>query len=135
MKFSIGLDEGVFWGTVAVVEAKIPMLFGNNIMKPMEADIKLFSTGGGLLTLDEEEIVLNETGAGHYTIEVKDLGNLCRTRNIFPCKVCDYEVESRRDLETHMKTEHEHKEDIYNLNLNARYVKNGSKVKLDLVFT
>ena len=132
MRFPIGSDEEVFWVTVAVVDAKIPMLLGNNIMKPLEADIKLFSTGGGLLTLDEEEIALEETGAGHYTIKVRDLGKLCRTRQVSPCKVCDLEFESRRDLETHLKTEHESNEDILILDLNCKVCEKRFKSRTGL---
>ena len=40
---------------------KIHMLLGNNIMKPLGAEITLFSTGNGKLKIKEEEIDLKET--------------------------------------------------------------------------
>ena len=65
MKIPIGSEEATFWVTIAIVDANIPMLLGNNIMKPLEAKIELFWTGNGVLVLDEEEIELQETGGGH----------------------------------------------------------------------
>jgi hypothetical protein len=100
MKIPIGSEEATFWVTIAIVDAKIPMLLGNNIMKPLEAKIDLFSTGNGVLILDEEEIELKETGGGHYTIKVSDLGKLCRITNRFKCNRCDDELTSKNELET-----------------------------------
>ena len=40
------------------------MLLGNNILKPLGAQITLFSTGNGLVKIKEEEIVLKETAGG-----------------------------------------------------------------------
>ena len=43
------------WVEVSIVQAKIPMLLGNNILKPLGAK-------------------MTETSGGHYTINVSDLG-------------------------------------------------------------
>ena len=101
------MKQKVLWVTIAVVDAKIPMLLGNNILKPLEAEIKLFSSGNGVLVLKDEEIELVETGAGHYTIKVSDLGKLCRLPKYFECEECDLEFESITNLKNHTKTEHE----------------------------
>ena len=82
MKIPIGPVKKPLWVTVAIVDAKIPMLLGNNILKPHEAEIKLFSTGGGVLILKDEEIALVEMDAGHYTSFL----NLPRIRGIYLCK-------------------------------------------------
>ena len=65
MKIPIVTKEETIWVSVAIVNAKIPMLLGNNILKPLEAEIKLCSTGNGVLILEEEEIQMEETRAGH----------------------------------------------------------------------
>ena len=58
MRIPIGRKGSIIWIDIAIVNADIPMLLGNNILKPLEADMKLFSTGNGSLTLDEEKMKL-----------------------------------------------------------------------------
>lgn len=80
LNFPVKNGSDLLWVDVAVVNAKIPMLLGNNVLKPLEAAIKLYSKrngGNGRLTLDETEIELEETIGGHYTIKVADLAKLC----------------------------------------------------------
>ena len=84
LRFPIKSGTRLIWVDVALVNAKIPMLLGNNILKPLGAELKLFSKengGNGRLVLDETEIVLKETNGGHYTIEVADIANLCEKSN------------------------------------------------------
>ena len=45
----ISNGSSVFWEEVIIVIDEIPMLLGNNIFKPLEAEILLFSTGNGVL--------------------------------------------------------------------------------------
>ena len=66
IRFPIQKGSGLIFVEVAIVNASIPMLLGNNIMKPLGADIKLFSSGGGILRLGNVDICLVETGGGHY---------------------------------------------------------------------
>ena len=76
LNFPVKNGSDLLWVDVAVVNAKIPMLLGNNVLKPLEADIKLYSKqngGNGKLTLEETEIELEETIGGHYTIKVADI--------------------------------------------------------------
>ena len=89
------------------MDAKIPMLLGNNILKPYEAQINLFSTGGGVLGLKEEEIALVETDAGHYTIRVSDLGKLCKMTECFECELCDSAFSNEASLKNHVRSHHE----------------------------
>ena len=62
-KTRIPIKDGsnLLWVEVAIVDAKIPMLLGNNILKPLGVLIKLFSAGNGILMLKETEIKLKET--------------------------------------------------------------------------
>ena len=62
---------------VAIVDAEIPMLLENNILKPLEAEIKLFSSGNGIIKLGEIELEMKKTSGGHYTVKVEDLSKLC----------------------------------------------------------
>ena len=108
MKIPIGWKGKTMWVTVAIVDARIPMLLGNNILKPLEAKIKLFSAGNGgngILMLEDEELELIETKAGHYTVKVSDLGKLCKkpaeTQNIFECKSCEKVVKEEDTLGLH----------------------------------
>ena len=106
MRIPIGTEKNTLWVTVAIVDAKIPMLLGNNILKPLEAKIELFSTGNGVVVLEDEEIDLEETGAGHYTVRVSDLGKLCKMPTAFDCFDCELEFRSRTDLKRHMDRKH-----------------------------
>ena len=81
LSFPIGTEKEPLWVNIAIVDAKIPMLLGNNILKPFEAEIKLFSTGHGVLVLEEEEFELEETESGYYVVAVIDLRKLCRMRS------------------------------------------------------
>ena len=47
----ISYGSSVFWEEVYIVNDEIPMLLGNNIVKPLEAEILLFSTGNGNISL------------------------------------------------------------------------------------
>ena len=77
LRFPIHLGKKVLGAEISIVQANIPMLLGNNILKPLGAEIKLFSSGNGILKLKNTEIALKETSGGHYTIRVADLGKLC----------------------------------------------------------
>ena len=109
----MGRKDEYLWFTVALVDAKIPMLLGNNILKPLEAKIELFSTGGGVVVLKEEEIQLVETRGGHYTIRVSDLGKLCRLQEDFECDLCENIFNSGTSLKNHKKTIHGAADDSY----------------------
>ena len=62
------------WVEVSIVQAKIPMLLGNNILKPLGAKIQLFPSGNGIMKLQDTVLKMTETSGGHYTINVSDLG-------------------------------------------------------------
>ena len=115
LKFPIEVDSELFWVEVALVEANIPMLLGNNILKPLGALIKLFTSGNGVLVLNEVEIPMKETTGGHFIVKITDLGKLCDKFNeisIFcamkehKCNKCDEIFDSRRVLENHLITKH-----------------------------
>ena len=120
MEIPIKTEEGSLWVTVSIVKANIPMLLGNNILKPLGAQIKLLKAGNGILKVKDVEIKMRETKGGHYTIEVSDLGKLgvksasmsprTKPEQTFParyqCDVCDkcfWEDDALRD---HRKTLH-----------------------------
>ena len=79
LRFPIKNDPDLLWVNVALVKADIPMLLGNNILKPLGAQIELFASGNGVLKLQNTEMELHETPGGHYTIRLSDLGKLCAT--------------------------------------------------------
>ena len=112
MRIPIGRKGTAFWIDIAIVHADIPMLLGNNILKPLEAEIKLLDTGNGFLKLDEEKLELKETQAGHYTVDVSALGKLCyvphdvKVNHGFECRLCDKVLNSRSSLNLHVDTEH-----------------------------
>ena len=86
------------------------MLLGNNILKPMEAEIKLLSSGNGLLKLKEAVLDLKETPGRHYTIGVEDLGNLSDnvvylSLNV-TCEVCETTFKTEANLQNHETTQH-----------------------------
>ena len=119
MKFPIGNVSNIFWGEMSVVDADIPMLLGNNILKPLEAKIQLFKTGNGVLQLNKTELELKETSNGHYTVKVSDLGKLCmnsttdsflcihRNEQEITCAECDTTFRKKRNLDSHKPTYHE----------------------------
>ena len=115
LKFPIEVDSELFWVEVALVEANIPMLLGNNILKPLGALIKLFTSGNGVLVLNEVEIPMKETTGGHFIVKITDLGKLCDKFNDIStfcamkehkCNKCDEIFDSRRVLENHLITKH-----------------------------
>ena len=77
LRFQIDINEETQWVNVAIVDANIPMLLGNNILKPLEAEIKLLAKGDAAIKLGEVRLELKETKGGHYTLKVNDLGKLC----------------------------------------------------------
>ena len=76
LRFPMRTGSKTFTAEVAIVEVDIPMLLGNNILEPLEADIRLFSFGNGILRLKDCEMDLKKTKGGHYTLKIADLGNL-----------------------------------------------------------
>ena len=104
------------WAEILLVDAKIPMLLGNNILKPLGAQITLFSTGNGLVKIKEEEIELKETAGGHYIMKVSDLGKFCENfskneeKNSFPCDVCSNAFQSVATLKHHKEVKHRHQQ-------------------------
>ena len=122
LRFPIHLGSKVFWGEISIVKANIPMLLGNNILKPMGAEFKLFTSGNGILKLGNTEIPMNETSGGHYTIKVSDLGKLSDFSNQSPtfcsdkesdnislirCETCENKFYDRNVLNTTWKLRHE----------------------------
>ena len=77
LRFPIRVNLDMRWVEVAIVEANIPMLLGNNFLKPLGAVIEVFPTGNGVVTLGDVEIPLKETTGGHSIIKVTDIGKLC----------------------------------------------------------
>lgn len=99
---------------VAIVDANIPMLLGNNVMKPLSAEIKLFSSGDGIMKLKDTEIKLKETYGGHYTLKIRDLAKLCETSTFFlskcfNCDQCGNSFPSTESLRDHKDEKHERK--------------------------
>ena len=56
LEFPIRNGSGVLWVAVSVVDANIPMLLGNNILKPLAARIQLYDSGNGSLELKDAVI-------------------------------------------------------------------------------
>ena len=122
LRIPIKTEAGTLLVTVAIVKANIPMLLGNNILKPLGAEIKLLKAGNGILTLNNVEIKLRETRGGHYIIKVGDLGKLnvradsetfkrSRVKEAFhqdsdQCDVCDNLSMENDALQTHKETVH-----------------------------
>jgi hypothetical protein len=76
LRFQIDIDQQSKWVEVAIVDADIPMLLGNNILKPLEAEIKLFREGHGMIKLGDVKLDMTETKGGHYTVKVQELSKL-----------------------------------------------------------
>ena len=114
LRFPLKYKTEVLWVDIAIVKADIPMLLGNNVLKPLEAEIKLFATGGRVLALGGAEIDLRGTKGGHYTIKVSDLGQLSDVSgNIelasdtsFTCEMCDKNFKDDNSLNVHKKHKH-----------------------------
>ena len=64
LRFPIEVHSKLFCVEVAIVDADIPMLLGNNIFKPLGAVIKIFKYGNGALILSDVELPLKETKGG-----------------------------------------------------------------------
>ena len=109
LSFPIETSAKQIVAEVAIVE-DIPMLLGNNIMKPLEAEIKLFSSGNGVMKLKDFEMAMKETSGGHYTVKVRDLGNLndgpILVSGYLKCEVCDFNANSEKCLDQHIVSEH-----------------------------
>ena len=103
LRFPIRVNSDLKWVEVAMVEANIPMLLGNNILKPFGAAIDLYPTGNGVLTLGDVEIPLKETTGGHYIIKVADIGKLCDK-----CEECSHAFETETYPKNHMDRVHEY---------------------------
>ena len=113
LRIPIKTSSGNLWIEMSIVDAKIPMLLGNNVFKPLGAEIRIFSTGNGVIKLGETEIKMKETKGGHYTIKVKDLGKLCgavpdRTNYCTEneCDKCKSVLHAKDDLDEHMPGTH-----------------------------
>ena len=109
LRFPIETNSKDFIAEVAIVEADIPMLLGNNIIKPLEAEIKLFSSGNGVLKLQDFKMDMKETSGGHYTVKVADLRNLYSVVYLSAnnyCKECEFFAKTDEDLRTHKDEYH-----------------------------
>ena len=110
LRFPIEVDEKPYWIEVAMVDADIPMLLGNNIFKPLGAVIITYPTGHGTLILDNVEIPLKETKGGHYVLKVSNLAKLCKKSHekvAFvlkkdKCEECDECFEISHDVKKHI---------------------------------
>ena len=103
LRFPIRVNSDLRWIEVAIVEANIPMLLGNNILKPLGAVIEVFPTKNGVLTLGHVEIPLKETTGGHYIVKVSDIGKLCEN-----CEDCSHTFEMEASSKKHMERLHEY---------------------------
>ena len=110
LRFPVQNGPKLLWVEVALVQADIPMLLGNNILKPFGAEIKLFPEGNGILRLKNTEIVMRETSGGHFAIKVEDLGKLCEnfsTQEENDCDDCGKSFEMKDYLIDHRAAAHE----------------------------
>ena len=89
------------------------MLLGNNLLKPLEAQIKLFKEGDGTIKLGDDELEMKETKGGHYTVKVQDLSKLCSiatesflTRLHSSCNECGKGFENADLLDSHKERVH-----------------------------
>ena len=112
------------------------MLLGNNIMKPLGAEITLFSTGNGILRIKEEEIDLKETTGGHYTVQVSDLGKFCNNsssmytdKQYYPCDMCANLFRSIESLEMHKVKQHRNKDVVLECRTSPKDIKMKSALK------
>ena len=76
--FPIYVDKELLWVEDALVDAEIPMLLGNNIFKPLEAEIKLFKSGHGIIKLGKVNVEIRETRGGHYKLSLRILESYVR---------------------------------------------------------
>ena len=82
LRFPIRNGNEIFWGEISIVNANIPMLLGNNILKPLGTKMTYFKSGNGNLKLNDINIFLKETAGGHYTMKLTDLENCVQQREI-----------------------------------------------------
>ena len=116
LRFPIRNRGRVLWADVAIVDANIPMLLGNNILKLLEAQINLLASGNGTIKLHESEILLKETAGGHFTLKVAAIGKLCANgkeltdnfhcEKVYTCEVCGNTSSSNDGLEEHKEIAH-----------------------------
>ena len=113
LRFQIDINQETQWVDIAIVDADIPMLLGNNILKPLEAEIKLFGKGDAAIKLGEVTLELKETRGGHYTLKVQDLGKLCGiatssyfAKGDFKCDKCAKVFENSACLVEHKRCSH-----------------------------
>ena len=59
LRFPVRNGSKFLWVEIALVQARIPMLLGNNILKPLGAKIDLFPGGNGMLRLKNVEIPMS----------------------------------------------------------------------------
>ena len=119
LQFPINYGSKHLNAEVAIVEVNIPMLLGNNFLKPLQAEIRLFASGNGVLRLRDLEIGMKETPGGHYIVKVKDLGKVCEMLNdktafcattgmrAFQCEECGKTFANNEEVIQHVKTTHE----------------------------
>ena len=96
-------DPDELWAEVLIVKANIPMLLGNNIMKPLGAEIMLCPGGYGYLKLKALKIDLKETTGGHFVMKVSDLSKLT---GLYPCEDCERTFHNIKDLKSHFERVH-----------------------------
>ena len=56
LRFKLDLDQETIFIDIAIVDADIPMLLGNNLLKPLEAQINLFKGGNGNIKLGDVKL-------------------------------------------------------------------------------
>ena len=105
------------------------MLLGNNLLKPLEAQINLFKGGNGNIKLGDVKLDMKETRGGHYTVKVQDLGKLCKiaTATFFlsSCDKCGKTFENVEVLGNH-------KQDVHSNNQTESILKNSAENANDL---
>ena len=114
LRFPICVENRLKWVEVALVNADIPMLLGNNLFKPLEAEIKLFKSGNGKIKLGNVNIDIKETKGGHYTLKVQDLGKLCNKENVASffakksssCEKCAETCQTTDSIKNHNASNH-----------------------------
>ena len=76
-------DEDNFVKICQTIKDKIfTLLLGHNICKPLEAEIKLFKSGDGIIKLGKVDVEILEKRGGHYLLRVQDLRKLCENASV-----------------------------------------------------
>ena len=129
LRLKLDLDQETIFIDIAIVDADIPMLLGNNLLKPLEAQINLFKGGNGNIKLGDVKLDMKETRGGHYTVKVQDLGKLCKiaTATFFlsSCDKCGKTFENVEVLGNH-------KQDVHSNNQTESILKNSAENANDL---